>query len=98
MANLCTNIFYCSTDNASNLEIITRFMNETFDWEYHMGSETDIEGEFYSKWTFPQKAFDEMMKTLQPDDSLYIRVLSYEFGLEYAEYRIFKNCNWHIHF
>ena len=97
MANICTNLFYCHTDNAENLKTIQKFLDDAFDWEYYSKEDRSLQGEFDSQWTFPEIAFDKMMSTLQPDDSLYIRVLSYEFGLEYAGYRIFKNNHWKIY-
>lgn len=39
-----------------------------------------MEGEFFSKWSFPNEKFDELTKELTGDNSLFIRVISFELG------------------
>ncbi len=97
MANVCTNIFYCQTNNTENLDIFENALTDAFSCDLYTRDEKCIQGEFYSKWTFPETFFDDLITKLHPDDSLYIRILSYEFGMEYAGFRIFKNNRWVIH-
>lgn len=97
MANICSNIFYCSTNNAENYKKIETFLTDDFQCDYIDSNDEDfIEAAFDSKWTFPESAFEELVGSLAPDDGLYIRVLSYEFGCEYVSYRIYKNGEWDI--
>lgn len=94
MANLCTNIFYCSTNKAENITKIEQFLCDRFDMEYYTSDGDSIEGEFYSKWSFPEEEFTQLLSLIAPDDNLYIRVLSYEFGCEYASFRIYRHNEW----
>ncbi len=100
MANICTNIFYCSTESRENLKKVEEFLDTNFyDWDCWSMEEDDfIEGLFDSNWVFPEELFEELIKDIGDDDSLYIRVLSYEFGLEYAGFRIYRNNDWDITF
>ena len=97
MANVCSNLFFCSTTNAENYKKIEEFLITDFLCDYiDCGDESFIEAVFDSKWSFPESAFEELFSTFVPDDSLYMRVLSYEFGCEYVSYRIYKNGEWDI--
>lgn len=96
MANTCTNIFFCKTESEDNLKIISDFMTKTFEWEYCNEDDPRIEGDFNSKWSFPESEFEELISRLHPDDSLYMRILSHELGSEYVSYRIFKDNEWEV--
>lgn len=96
MANICTNIFYCKTDNEDNLTIINDFINDAFEWDFCNEDGNSIEGTFGSRWSFPESDFEELVGKLQPDDTLYMRILSHEFGCEYVSFRIYKNNKWNI--
>lgn|SRR5574344_515753 len=98
MANICTNIFYCSTDNAENLRKIQQFLEDTFSMEYYSSDDHSIEGEFDSRWSFPESDFEALLSILDADATLYVRVLSHELCDEYASLRIYKNNEWSINF
>ena len=101
MANICTNMFYCYSENKENLQKVNDFLIENFsdDWYCDMEDENAFEGEFYSKWDFPQMFFDELTKLIDTsDNTLYMRCLSHELGNEYVSYRVFKNGTWYVKF
>ena len=45
---------------------------------------------------FSESAMEEMINSLDEDDTLYIRVLSYEFGCEYVSFRVYRDGEWSI--
>ena len=55
MANYATNIFYASTENEKDLDRVENFLEDTFCDCYLDRSEDSIEGEFSSKWDYPEK-------------------------------------------
>lgn len=55
MANYATNIFYASTENEKDLDKVEKFLDETFCDCYLDRAEDSIEGEFFSKWDYPEK-------------------------------------------
>ena len=100
MANMCTNMLYCKTENAENYKKVLDFLEEKFE-VYFINEETDsnyFEGEFYSKWSFPEQEFEELIESLTDDETLYIRILSHELCSEYASFRIYQNSEWDIRF
>ena len=52
---LCDNIFYASTENEKDLDKVEKFLDETFCDCYLDRAEDSIEGEFFSKWDYPEK-------------------------------------------
>lgn len=96
MANVCTNMFYCSSDKEQNILKIEQFISEQFGWDAYYTECNFIEGEFCSRWSFPESVMEEMVSTLDEDDTLYIRVLSYEFGCEYVSFRVYRDGEWSI--
>ena len=64
MANYATNLFFCSTENESDLEKVEKFLEDY------------IDGEFYSKWDFPEALINEMIESLEDKQGIYIRVLT----------------------
>lgn len=98
MANYATNLFLAKTQCKKNLERINDFFIENFcDCDMEV-AEGYIQGEFYSKWTYPEEMIDRLIESLEMRNDIYIRVLSYNFegGDEYAEFRIFSNGMWNI--
>ncbi len=97
MANICTNLFYASSENTETIDTIRAFIEENFpnDW-YEQDDEYQIEGELYSRWDFPKSLFDELGKSLQHDDTLYMRCLSYELCNEYVCLSVYRNGQWAI--
>ena len=93
MANYATNLFLAKTKCKKDIERINDFFIENFcDCDMEM-AEDYIQGEFYSKWTYPR-----LIESLEMRNDIYIRVLSYNFegGDEYAEFRIFSNGMWNV--
>ena len=98
MANYATNLFLAKTQCKKDLERINDFFIENFcDCDMEV-AEGYIQGEFYSKWTYPEETIDRLIESLETRNDIYIRVLSYNFegGDEYAEFRIFSNGMWNI--
>ncbi len=100
MANRCTNMLYCKTDKADNYNKVLTFLHETFDVDFTNEDEDGdyFESEFYSKWSFPESEFEELIPTLSEDQTLYIRILSHELSSEYASFRIYQKGSWQIDF
>lgn len=61
MANYATNIFYASTENEKDLDKVENFLEDTFCDCYLDRSEDSIEGEFSSKWDYPEKEINKMI-------------------------------------
>ena len=76
MANYATNLFFCSTENESDLEKVEKFLDEKFFDRYLERTEDYIDGEFYSKWDFPEALINEMIESLEDKQGIYIRVLT----------------------
>lgn len=100
MANICTNMLFCKTENAENYKNVLDFLEENFEVDFINEDEDSnyFESEFDSKWSFPEQEFDKLIKSLTDDDSLYIRILSHELCCEYASFRIYQNNEWDIRF
>ncbi|WP_373724482.1 hypothetical protein [Bacteroides heparinolyticus] len=97
MANICTNLFFASSESKQTIGAIRAFLEENFpsDW-YSEDDEYQIEGELESRWDFPQSLFEELGNSLRHDDTLYMRCLSHELCNEYACLSIFRNGQWAI--
>lgn len=65
MANYATNLFFCSTENENDLEKVEKFLDEKFFDCYLERSEDYVDGEFYSKWDFPEALINEMIESLK---------------------------------
>ncbi len=100
MANMCTNMFYCRTENKENYNKVLTFLQETFNVDFTDEDEDGqyFESEFYSRWTFPEVEFDQLVSALIEDQTLYLRILSHELCSEYASFRIYQNGSWDIDF
>ncbi len=97
MANICTNLFYASSEKTETINAIRAFIEENFpnDW-YEQDDEYQIEGELESRWDFPQSLFEELGNSLRHDDTLYMRCLSHELCNEYACLSVYRNGQWAI--
>ena len=69
MANYATNLFFCSTENENDLEKVEKFLDEKFFDCYLERSEDYVDGEFYSKWDFPEALINEMIERVCNSDS-----------------------------
>lgn len=98
MANICSNKLYCSTDIDTNYQYIRNWLYNNFHIE-NLNSEIDenknsMDGEFFSKWNFPEKMFNALTKELTGDNSLFIRVISFEPGNLYLEGNVYQDGCW----
>lgn len=91
MANYATNIFYASTENEKDLDRVENFLEDTFCDCYLDRSEDSIEGEFSSKWDYPEKEINKMISLLEDKGNIYIRVLTHELCNEYVNFQVFSN-------
>lgn len=100
MANICTNMLFCNTENAKNYKKVLDFIEENFEVDFinEDDDNTYFESEFDSRWSFPEEEFETLLESLTEDKTLYIRILSYELCSEYASFRIYKNGSWDIKF
>lgn len=100
MANICTNMFFCTTENANNYKRVLDFLEENFEVDFinEDDDSTYFESEFDSKWSFPEEEFDTLMKSLTEDETLYIRILSHELCSGYASFRIYESGSWNVKF
>lgn len=94
MANYATNLFFASTENGKDLDRVEKFLEDTFCDCYLERSEDFIEGEFSSKWDYPEKEIDEMISLLEGRNEIYIRVLTHELCNEYVNFQVFSNGEW----
>lgn len=94
MANYATNIFYASTENEKDLDMVEKFLDDTFGDCYLDRGEDYIEGEFSSKWDYPEKEINEMISLLEDKDKIYIRLLTHELCNEYVNFQVFSNGEW----
>ena len=97
MANYCTNLFFASTENEHDLNMIEKYLDEHFE-SYMEMYDNSIDGEFGSRWSYPEETIDGMMKNVEEPGKLYIRVLSHELQGEYVSFRTFSNGKWNIHY
>jgi len=96
MANYATNLFFATTENEQDLDKIEVFLNDNFGDCYLERADDALEGEFSSRWAYPEELIDELVAALETKDSIYIRVLTYEMGCEYVSFRTYSQGKWHI--
>lgn len=77
MANIYINQFYCSTDTEANYLRILDWLYDNFEVHNLDGDKHWMYGEFSSKG-MPGKTFEELTKELATDETLYIRIISFE--------------------
>lgn len=94
MANYATNIFYASTENEKDLDKVEKFLEDTFCDCCLNRTDGCIEGEFSSRWDYPEKEINEMISLLESKNEIYIRVLTYELCNEYVNFQVFSNGEW----
>ena len=96
MANYATNLFFATTENQRDLKRIATFLEENFNDCNFDTYKAAIDGEFYSKWTYPEKIIDEMIASLEDKTEVYIRILTHELSSEYVSFRMFSKGKWEI--
>lgn len=97
MANVCTNIFYATSEREQTIGTIRTFIEDNFpsDW-YEQSEDLQIEAELFSRWDFPQALFEELGRRLSDDNTLYMRCLSHELSNEYVCLSVYRNGEWTI--
>ena len=96
MADYAANLFYASTNNRKDLEKIEQFLEEDMRDSMYVGDDCIIEGEFLSRYNFPEKEVNDLIASLDAPDELYLRVLTYDLPNEYVSFRIYSNGKWNI--
>ena len=96
MADYATNLFYASTNNKKDLERIEQFLEEDMRDSMYVGEDCIIEGEFLSRYDYPEKEVNELIASLAAPNELYLRVLTHDLSNEYVSFRIFSGGKWNI--
>ena len=96
MADYAANLFYASTNNRKDLEKIEQFLEEDMRDSMYVSDDCIIEGEFLSRYSFPEKEVNDLIASLDTPDELYLRVLTYDLPNEYVSFRIYSNGKWNI--
>lgn len=96
MADYATNLFYASTNNNKDLERIEQFLEEDIRDSMYIGDDCIIEGEFLSRYDYPEKEVNKLIASLEAPNELYLRVLTHDLSNEYVSFRIFSGGNWNI--
>lgn len=92
MANICANKFYIFAESKETLEEIESRLKTLF--KEHLDGEITyvfsncIEGYFDSRWNFPMDLFENFFKGID-DDTIYMRCLSEEYGMELVSMNIY---------
>ncbi len=97
MANICTNLFFASSERAETIDAIRAFIETHFPDDWHdQDDDFQIEAELYSRWEFPESLFQDLGESLQHDSTLYMRCLSHELCNEYACLSVYRDGVWSI--
>lgn len=91
MANICNNNIFITTEDTSNFSYLLEKLEYELESEIYYSTEEVIEADFESKWDFPLSKFETIIENLpnKKDESLYLRVFSYEHGNYYHEYNVY---------
>lgn len=97
MANICSNKFYFTCNSPS----LTKYVEEKFktlfendlNGEIWYCEDEVIEGDFESRWSFPEHIFEHFFDEFG-DDSIYFRCLSEEYGCELVSMNIYSDGMW----
>lgn len=98
MANICTNIFYAETNNKGNLNKIKLFLKKEISCKKIDEGEVFIKAYFDSRWTYLKVHIDKLIASLEPDEVLYIRILSHELSNEYVAFKVYRFGQWDIRY
>ena len=98
MASIATNLFRASTNNENDLEKIEQFLDDEVRDSMFTRDDCIIEGEFLSRYEFPEKEADKLIASLEAPSELYLCVLTHDLSDGYASLRIFCNGRWDIKF
>ncbi|MBV4238632.1 hypothetical protein LI140_03020 [Phocaeicola dorei] len=95
MANCATNNFYARTENRTDLDKIEAFWDNVFN-AYVNRQSNSVDGEFTSRWEYPEEEINKLIESLEAKDKIYIRILTHELENEYVSFRIFSQGEWNI--
>lgn len=94
MANICDNTFYAYSENRENISTIVNFFKEWYGADIEDGGES-VDVHFDSRWVFPEEDMDSLYKSIPDKDSIYMRCLSVEYGMDYVAYWKCFEDGWH---
>lgn len=96
MANYATNLFFANTENEHDLDKIETFLDDNFADCFIERSDNTVDAQFSSRWVYPEDEIDKLVKSLEAQDKIYIRILTYELEDEYVSFRTFSQGAWNI--
>lgn len=95
MANICNNEFYLTSDDSANIKYAEEwFENSDLDCYIEIIDDNCIEGNFSSRWAFPEELMQEFVDGIPNKEDIYIRVMSIEYGCYYHEMMIYDGEEW----
>ena len=95
MANICNNEFYLTSDDSANIKYAEEwFGNSDLDCHIEIIDDNCIEGNFSSRWAFPEELMQEFVDGIPNKEDIYIRVMSIEYGCYYHEMMIYDGEEW----
>ena len=95
MANICNNDFYLTSDDSANIKYAEEwFENNDLDCHIEIIDDNCIEGNFSSRWAFPEELMQEFVGGIPNKEDIYIRVMSIEYGCYYHEMMIYDGEEW----
>ena len=97
MANICENKFYiyCSEENTEKISNkLEELFSDTLNGEITYEDESIIEGDFDSRWCFPDEIFNDFFEEFEDDEDSYMRCLSEEYGCQLVSMNIYRDGGW----
>lgn len=94
MANICSNTFYCFSEDPNNIKVVKEFLKKELDADVEDDTET-IDAYFDSRWDFPEKTMNELYNLIPNKDDIYMRCLSTEYGNDYIGYHKCEKEGWY---
>lgn len=96
MSIFCSNSLYAVSENKDNHARIRAFITDKFEHRTVDSAADTIDASFESLTAFPLQQFTEMTDSLEPDESLMIKVLSTTFPDEYVAFHRYENGEWTV--
>lgn len=95
MANLCCNDVH-ARGSKENMDHVQEFIETEFNGDVCREEDEELTSMFDSKWTFPDKAMEEMWNLMpdKNDEDLQIEVLSVEMGCYYHAIHTLDKDGW----
>ena len=96
MKNKCTNWFDFRSGNTGNLNRIKSYLDERFG-VYGMVEEDDrIRGAFDSQRYFPEQEIITLIRSLESDPDMIVRIVSFQPEEGYLQARIIQGGEWNV--